>query len=111
MIEDFQNWVQIHELQELFSDSRDGETIDKEMFRFVRSDYFDDTFAYDGELGAIYKSDGTMLRIWAPTAQTVEMLIFPDAQAVVASQTFKMTAKPKGDIRNIFARRSAWYHL
>lgn len=96
MLEDFQNWVQIHELQKLFSDSRDGETIDKEMFRFVRSDYFDETFGYDGELGAIYKPDGTMLRIWAPTAQTVEMLIFPDAQTVVASQTFKMTPKPKG---------------
>jgi pullulanase len=96
MLEDFQNWVQINELQELFSDSRDGETIDKEMFRFVRSDYFDDTFAYDGELGAIYSPKGTLLRIWAPTAQNVEVLIFSDALTAVASQTFKMTAKPKG---------------
>ena len=36
----------------------------------------DEEFAYDGELGAIYKKDRTTFRLWAPLASTVRLLLF-----------------------------------
>lgn len=96
MLEYFDNWIQLNDLEKIFSESRDGETIDKEMLQFVRSEYFDELFAYDGMLGAIYRPEGTVLRVWAPTAQTVEVLIFEDADAVVPAQIKKMLQKNRG---------------
>lgn len=72
MVEDFQSWLESYDLEKLFSDKRDKETIDKEMFLFVRSDDFDNYFSYDGELGALYEKEGTLLRVWTPTAKSVE---------------------------------------
>ena len=73
MVEDFQSWLESYDLEKLFSDKRDKETIDKEMFLFVRSNDFDNYFSFDGELGALYENEGTLLRVWTPTAKSVEV--------------------------------------
>ena len=39
----------------------------------------DDRFAFAGELGAVYRDDGISLRLWAPTAQSVRLLLFDDS--------------------------------
>lgn len=96
MVEDFQNWLESYDLEKLFSDKRDKETIDKEMFLFVRSDDFDDYFSYDGDLGALYEKEGTLLRVWTPTAKSVEVWTYEDYSIRRPSQKIAMVQKPRG---------------
>jgi pullulanase-type alpha-1,6-glucosidase len=39
----------------------------------------DERFTFDGTLGAVYDEDGIGLRLWAPTAQSVRLLLFDDS--------------------------------
>lgn len=96
MVEDFQSWLESYDLEKLFSDKRDKETMDKEMFLFVRSNDFDNYFSYDGDLGALYEKAGTLLRVWTPTAKSVEVWTYADNETKKASQKIKMVQKPKG---------------
>lgn len=96
MVEDFQSWLDNNDLEKLFSDKRDKETIDKEMFLFVRSNDFDNYFSYDGELGALYEKEGTLLRVWTPTAKSVEVWIYADDSFKGPSTKIQMVQKPKG---------------
>ena len=96
MVEDFQSWLDSNDLEKLFSDKRDKETIDKEMFLFVRSNDFDNYFSYDGELGALYEKEGTLLRVWTPTAKFVEVWIYADDSFKGPSTKIEMVQKPKG---------------
>ena len=96
MVEDFQSWLDSNDLEKLFSDKRDEETIDKEMFLFVRSNDFDNYFSYDGELGALYEKEGTLLRVWTPTAKSVEVWIYADDSFKGPSTKIEMVQKPKG---------------
>ena len=96
MVEDFQSWLDNNDLEKLFSDKRDKETIDKEMFLFVRSNDFDNYFSYDGELGALYEKEGTLLRVWTPTAKFVEVWIYADDSFKGPSTKIEMVQKPKG---------------
>lgn len=96
MVEDFQSWLDSNDLEKLFSDKRDKETIDKEMFLFVRSNDFDNYFSYDGELGALYEKEGTLLRVWTPTAKSVEVWIYADDSFKGPSTKTEMVQKPKG---------------
>lgn len=96
MVEDFQSWLDSNDLEKLFSDKRDKETIDKEMFLFVRSNDFDNYFSYDGELGALYEKEGTLLRVWTPTAKSVEVWIYADDSIKGPSTKIAMVQKPKG---------------
>ncbi len=41
----------------------------------------DDLFAYDGDLGVVWAGDTPSLRVWAPTAQNVSLVLFEDAAA------------------------------
>lgn len=41
----------------------------------------DDRFGYDGVLGPQYRDDGIRLSLWAPTAQSVRLLLFDDGDA------------------------------
>lgn len=96
MVEDFQSWLDSNDLEKLFSDKRDKETIDKEMFLFVRSNDFDNYFSYDGELGALYEKEGTLLRVWTPTAKSVEVWIYADDSFKGPSTKIEMVQKSKG---------------
>ena len=96
MVEDFQSWLESYDLEKLFSDKRDKETIDKEMFLFVRSNDFDSYFSFDGELGALYEKEGTLLRVWTPTAKSVEVWTYTDESIKKPSQKIAMVQKPKG---------------
>lgn len=42
----------------------------------VSSKEFDEKFAYKGKLGSIYSKDKTNFKVWAPTAKSVDLLIF-----------------------------------
>ncbi|MGB7473113.1 type I pullulanase [Trichococcus sp.] len=96
MVEDFQSWLESYDLEKLFSDKRDKETIDKEMFLFVKSNDFDNYFSFDGELGALYEKEGTLLRVWTPTAKSVEVWTYTDDSIKRPSQKVAMVQKPKG---------------
>lgn len=44
----------------------------------MRTAEFDEKYAYDGQLGAIYDPAKTILKLWAPTAVEVELEVYPD---------------------------------
>lgn len=41
----------------------------------------DDLYAYEGELGAVFRSGVPTLKVWAPTARSVAVLLYEDSQA------------------------------
>lgn len=47
-----------------------------ERIRELQSEEFDQEYAYDGELGALYHTNYTDFRIWAPTADKVDLIVF-----------------------------------
>lgn len=54
---------------------------------------FDEAFAFDGELGAIYSQYSTEFRLWAPTATKVNLLVFNGDKIV---ETIPMELGDKG---------------
>jgi len=44
--------------------------------RLVTDPKFDEQYYYDGQLGAIYTPNSTEFKLWAPTAKSVDLIIF-----------------------------------
>lgn len=67
------------------------------MGSLVRSDAFDERYATKAPLGALYGKDMTSLRVWAPTASKVELVLYesyePDAGV---ADVLDMTAAEDG---------------
>jgi pullulanase len=51
----------------------------------------DDMLAYGGELGVLWQGGAPTLRLWAPTARAVRLLLYPDAKAAEPAETLPMT--------------------
>ncbi len=56
----------------------------------------DALYTYTGPLGVSFNAGVPTLRVWAPTALSVSLLIFDDATATAPSQTVAMQAGEKG---------------
>lgn len=54
----------------------DLDNLDDPLEQFVQSPVFDKKYSFDGELGAIYTPQRTILRLWAPTAVSVEVIVY-----------------------------------
>ena len=54
----------------------DLDNLDDPLEQFVQSPVFDKKYSFDGELGAIYTPQRTILRLWAPTALSVEVIVY-----------------------------------
>ncbi len=56
----------------------------------------DELYAYTGSLGPAFNAGVPTLRVWAPTARKVSLLLFDSATAADPSQTVEMTSDDKG---------------
>ena len=54
----------------------------------------DDLYAYDGPLGVSFQGGRPTLRVWAPTARSVKLHLFPDSSPGAAAEVLAMTADP-----------------
>ncbi|MGP1458846.1 MAG: type I pullulanase [Treponema sp.] len=75
---------------------------------------FEDTYATNAELGALYGAEETLFRLWAPTARAVEVVLFADGGASLPQETFVMhkraekgffgvwEARVKGDLHGVY---------
>ena len=54
----------------------DLDNLDDRLEQFVQSPVFDKKYSFDGELGALYTPQRTILRLWAPTALSVEVIVY-----------------------------------
>ena len=63
--------------------------------RVFGSDEFAQQFNYNGELGPIYTKASTTLRVWAPTATNVNVLLYEDVDGPLDTN-LQMTKGPKG---------------
>ncbi|MGB9342564.1 type I pullulanase [Trichococcus sp.] len=52
------------------------DNLDDRLEQFVQSPVFDKKYSFDGELGALYTPQRTILRLWAPTALSVEVIVY-----------------------------------
>jgi len=52
----------------------------------------DDLFKYDGPLGVTWAGGTPTLRVWAPTARAVRLLLFADSKGTTPSETLPMTS-------------------
>ncbi len=66
----------------------------------------DDLYTYDGALGVVYAGDTPTLKVWAPTARSVNLVLFDDATTAV-STTVAMTADPAKGVWSA-AGQPAW---
>ncbi len=53
-----------------------SDNLDDRLEQFVQSPVFDKKYSFDGELGALYTPQRTILRLWAPTALSVEVIVY-----------------------------------
>ena len=79
----------------------DGKTTDYSLAKTSRLDgifdskEFADRYGYDGELGAIYNKLGTEFRVWAPTAEKVDLVVFDDQYGEIF-KTYSMVRNDQG---------------
>jgi pullulanase-type alpha-1,6-glucosidase len=52
----------------------------------------DDLYAYGGDLGVVWDGDTPTLKLWAPTAKSVTLHVFDDADPATSSATYPMAA-------------------
>jgi len=53
----------------------------------------DDLFYYSGNLGAVFSQGGVSINLWAPTAQSVNLLLYAGENDTAPAQTLPMTNK------------------
>jgi pullulanase-type alpha-1,6-glucosidase len=51
----------------------------------------DDLYTYEGSLGPVFDGDAPTLRVWAPTAKSVSLVLFDDADPATSGTTLPMT--------------------
>ncbi len=51
----------------------------------------DDLFYYPGQLGAVFSKSSLSLNVWAPTAQSVKLLLYANANDTTPAETVPMT--------------------
>jgi pullulanase len=54
----------------------------------------DDLYTFSGPLGITFEDSRPVLRLWAPTARSVTLLLFPDASYASQAQRITMTSDP-----------------
>ncbi len=54
----------------------------------------DDLYTYDGPLGVTYENGVPTLRVWAPTAQRVRLLLYPDSNPDTRPEAVTMRVDP-----------------
>ncbi|WP_162164045.1 type I pullulanase [Acholeplasma hippikon] len=88
-------------LSHQFSDNSEQAKIDISFDGLYNSDEFNDQFAYDGDLGAIYSASSTTFKVWAPISTNVVLNVYDSGtpQSLGGSnvkQTYQMIKKDKG---------------
>ena len=69
----------------------------------------DDLYTYDGDLGVTFDADGIpTIRVWAPTAQNVSLMLFADSASDTEGETMGMTLNADTGVWSITGD-SAWY--
>lgn len=74
-----------------------GTTIAVKMPEYFSSKEFEDEYTYDGnDLGATYTKEKTAFRVWAPTANKIELNIYDAGNGGKATSVVEMTSDVKG---------------
>ncbi len=72
-------------------------TVSVTMPDYFSSEEFESQYTYDGDdLGATYSVDSTFFRVWAPTAQKIQLNIYDEGNGGTASNVVDMTADVNG---------------
>ncbi len=74
---------------------------------------FEDYPVYEGtDLGLRYESNGSVFRVWAPTAETVELLLYREANAGDVAERIAMQKSEKGTWRaEVKKDLQGWYYV
>lgn len=82
----------------------------KDFKRFA-SEAFKKEYHYDKPLGAFCGTDGTRIFLWAPTAETVFLHIYPKGNGCVAAETIPMEKGKQGVwAYNTTRNLDGWYY-
>jgi pullulanase len=77
---------------------------------YFTSEGFDEMYQFNGELGALYTKEQTTFRLWAPTAASASLNLYPTGDGSDATETFAMTqagngvweAEKTGDLNGVY---------
>lgn len=70
-------------------------TCDVTYGSIVRTKQFNDEFAYNGTLGAIYTNERTLFRVWSPAAQKATLALYSNAE-IKEPSLYPMEKGPNG---------------
>ncbi len=74
-----------------------GTTVAVAMPDYFSTKEFEDAYTYTGDdLGATYSKDSTAFRVWAPTAEKIELNLYDAGNGGKATDVIEMTADVKG---------------
>jgi hypothetical protein len=72
----------------------DGDAIPVDATSLQIPGVLDDLYTYDGELGVVFEGDAPFLRLWAPSARNVNLLMFEDSDPATAPLPMPMIPDP-----------------
>ena len=95
-----------------------GSTIAITMPEYFSTEEFESQYTYDGDdLGATYSKDSTSFRVWAPTANKIELNLYEAGNGGTATDVIEMTsdvngtwvAKVDGDLNGTYYTYTAYF--
>lgn len=70
-----------------FKDTQKTLTATLSKRALYRTDNFNDTYYYDGELGAIYSPSSTTFRVWSPFSESIKLRLYDNGTPVSINST------------------------
>lgn len=100
-IEDFPDITKPYKLSVTFKESGKTLTQEADMSSLYDTPQFEEKYAYDGELGAIYSKTSTIFRVWSPISSSIKLRIYQTGTPLILGgsdeyQEYNMTFKDKG---------------
>ena len=80
----------------IFADDFEIEDCAVSLMKLYDTEFFNDAFYYDGELGAIYSTASTTFKVWSPVSSKIVLNIYNNGNLGSASATHEMVKGDKG---------------
>ncbi|WP_071460430.1 type I pullulanase [Bacillus massilinigeriensis] len=71
-----------------------GGSTDLQIGAVIRTEAFDETFSYNGELGVDYSRERTVFKVWSPTATKLQLILAQPGSG--SFESFEMVRKTRG---------------
>ena len=100
-LDEFPDITKPYKLSVTFKESGKTLTQESDMSSLYSTPQFEEKYAYDGKLGAIYSETSTTFRVWSPISSSIKLRIYQTGTPLILGgsdeyQEYTMTSDEKG---------------